>query len=112
MLAVCCGDFPRVIKIVGIIGLIITALGLLVYSGWVAMGTYFVIKVHSADTICRNTIIYVVVLYVYLAVILLVGVVIMCWKCHQLRVNWQSSRRSRSKTKYQKLPQQDPDTQE
>ena len=107
LLAVCCGDFPKPIRICGIIGFIITGLGLTVYSAWVAMGTYFVIKIHSGDPICTNTVVYVVILYVYLVVLLLVGMVVGCWKCKEAVGGIRSRRKG--KTKYQKLPQKDPD---
>lgn len=107
MLALCCGNFSKVVKICGIIGFIITCLGITVYAAWLAMGTYFVIRVHSGDEICRNTIVYVVILYIYLIVLLLVGVVMMCWKCKEIRSNKKTRRKG--KAKYVELPQKDPD---
>lgn len=106
-LTLCCGNFPKPITILGIIGIIITILGLSVYAAWVAMGTFFVIKIHSADAVCRNTLVYVILLYVYLAVFVLLATILSCWKCNEYRIKMMSNRRQKSKC-YQKLPQDDP----
>lgn len=65
--------------------MIVVCLALSVYVGWVALGTYFAIEIRSASTICRNTIVYLVLLYIYLVVLALVGVILVVWKCHDVR---------------------------
>ena len=83
--SLCCGDFPKAVKIVGTILFILVCLALSVYIGWVALGTYFAIEIRSADTVCRNMIIYLCLLYIYLVVLALVGVTLVVWKCHDVR---------------------------
>ena len=89
--SLCCGDFPKAVKIIGVVLFIIVCLALSVYIGWVALGTYFATEIRSADTVCRNTIIYLCLLYIYLVVLALVGIVLVVWKCHDLRTKSKSS---------------------
>ena len=70
--------------------------------GWLALGTYFVIRERSGSTICRNTLIEVILLYVYLFVLAIVVMVAVVWKCHDL-VEQRNTTTSR-KLKYQRLP--------
>lgn len=39
------------------------------------------IKIHGAETICRNMIMFLVLLYVYLIVLVIFSCVVMAWKC-------------------------------
>ena len=88
--SLCCGNFPKAVKIAGAIALIIMCLALSIYIGWVAVGTYFAIQIRSADAVCRNTIVYLVLLYIYLVVLVLVGLVVVIWKCHDVSTRSQA----------------------
>ena len=83
--SLCCGDFPKAIKIFGVVLFILVCLALSVYIGWIALGTYFAIEIRSASSVCRNVIVYLCLLYIYLIVLALVGIVLVVWKCHDLR---------------------------
>ena len=89
--SLCCGDFPKAVKIIGAVLFIIVCLALSIYIGWVALGTYFAISIRSADTVCRNMIVYLCLLYIYLVVLALVGIVLVVWKCHDIRTKSKSS---------------------
>lgn len=67
---------------------------LAVYLGWVAVGTYFVLKLHSWNALCRNTVIYVVLLYVYLVILLVVGVVICAWSMRRAAAGTSKKKRT------------------
>ena len=90
--SLCCGDFPKAVKIIGAILFIIVCLALSIYIGWIAIGTYFAIEIRSADTVCRNMIVYLCLLYIYLVVLALVGIVLVVWKCHDIRTNSSTAR--------------------
>jgi len=75
----CSGDFGRAVTILSAIGCVIVLLVLVVYLCWVAAGTYFVLRIHSGDALCRNTVIYVVLFYVYLVILLVVGLAMIVW---------------------------------
>lgn len=101
---ICCSSFaglcseglPRAIRIVSAIGVIIVFLVLAVYLGWLAMGTYFVLKLHSWDALCRNTVIYVVLLYVYLLILVVVGVVMCLWSVRKAAAAGTSKKKKRT----------------
>jgi hypothetical protein len=83
--ALCSTGCPKVMRICGCIGFIITVAAVSLYTGWVALGTYFVIKIHGAEAVCRNTIMYLVLLYVYLVVLTVASSVMLVWKCNDWR---------------------------
>ena len=85
----CSADFGRGVRIISAIGCIIVLLVLAVYLGWVAAGTYLVLKLHSGDALCRNTVIYVVLFYVYLVILVVVGMAMIVWKIR----DWVSSKK-------------------
>lgn len=83
--ALCSSGCPKIMRICGCVGFIITLIAVSLYTGWVALGTYFVIKIHGGESICRNTIMYLVLLYVYLVVLTIASCVVSVWKCNDLR---------------------------
>lgn len=92
--ALCSSEAPsfKVVKICGVFGCIISLLATSIFIGWVALGTYFVINIHGAATICRNTIMYLALLYVYLLVVGITGCVVMMSRCN----DWRTDSRLRS----------------
>lgn len=99
---ICCSSFaglcseglPRAIRIVSAIGAIVVFLVLVVYLGWVAAGTYFVLKLHSWNALCRNTVIYVVLLYAYLVILLVVGLVMCVWSTRRAAAGTSKKKRT------------------
>ena len=83
----CTSGMPKGCRICGVISLLIGVAATVVFMGWVALGTYFVLKIRGADTICHNTITYLALMYLYLLVLLIVGVVICLWQCNDWRRN-------------------------
>lgn len=81
----CSSRMPRGCRICGGVGLFLGALATAVFVAWVALGTYLVLRVRGADTICRNTIAYLSLLYLYLVVLVIVGVIIVIWHCKDWR---------------------------
>lgn len=78
--ALCMGSCPKTVRICGCVGFIIVLVVLSFFLGWIALGTYFVIQIHSASTVCRNTIMYLVLLYAYLFVLTIMGIVVLTWR--------------------------------
>ena len=77
-----------------------------VFVGWVVLGTYLVLKIRGADTICRNTIAYLALMYLYLVVLLIVGMVgITVWQCKDRNNGQQSTNTATLKksSEYKKL---------
>lgn len=74
----CCGfHFHYGIKILGVIGFILLAIGFLLYTGWLAYGTYLIGLFGpraAIQRVCHGVVAYVVMMYVYL-VIFIVSVV-------------------------------------
>ena len=96
--SLCCGDFPKAVKIIGALLFIVVCLALSIYVGWIAVGTYFAIEIRSADAVCRNMIIYLVLLYIYLVILALVGVILVVWKCNDVKKRSQSPSEPAAKT--------------
>ena len=91
------GDCPRAIRICGCVGAIIVLAALSVYMGWVALGTYLVIKLHGNESVCRNTIVYLVLLYAYLIILAILCFVLLLWKCNDWRKSIKTNVDSRMK---------------
>ena len=77
---------PKLMKKCGCVILIIAFIFVSIYIAWVALGTYFVILIDGTEAICRNTIMYLVLLYVYLIVLVIAFAIFLVWKCYDLRV--------------------------
>lgn len=108
--ALCSSEAPslKAIKVCGIIGCIISFLATSIFVGWVALGTYFVVNIHGAGSVCRNTILYLALLYVYLLVMAIAGGVVVVSRCNDWRKDSGSGhlRRSlvrRRKSKYDEV---------
>ena len=78
-----------------------------VFVGWVILGTYLVLKIRGADTICRNTIAYLALMCLYLVVLLIVGMVgITVWQCKDRNNGQQSTNTAttlKKSSEYKKL---------
>ena len=83
-ICLCCGDFPRGVTIVSIICFILVILAGALFIGWVALGTYLLTtygaSVIISKALCRNTAIYVVLLYIYAMVFIVVCIAAGVWK--------------------------------
>lgn len=77
----CCGDLPLAARIVGAVCLIVAAVAALLYSCWIAYGTYAITK--QPD--CINALVYLMLMYFYLFVFLGASVVAVIWKLYDLR---------------------------
>lgn len=73
--------FPKIIRGCGVIFFILALVAVSVFLGWVALGTYFVIEIRGADTICRNTIMYLILFYVYIVVVVIALLIALLYKC-------------------------------
>lgn len=83
----CCGDLPVVARIIGVVCLIIAAVAALLYTGWIAYGTYAV----SKQPDCINALVYLALMYFYLFVFLGASVVAVVWKLYDLRTGGKQS---------------------
>ena len=83
-ICLCCGDFPRAVTICSIICFILVILAGALFIGWVALGTYLLTtygaSVILTQTLCRNTAIYIVMLYIYLILFIVVCIAAAVWK--------------------------------
>jgi hypothetical protein len=85
----CCGEFPLIARVIGAICLAVTAVGVFLYAGWIAYGTYALTK--RPD--CINAIVYLGLLYFYLFVFAGASVVGIIWKLYDLRTGGKQSLR-------------------
>jgi hypothetical protein len=88
---VCCGlclGFPRPVKIAAAICIIPAAIFLAFYVAWLAMGTYLLARMDHqyiiATTICRNILVYIIFLYIYLIFIIGFGIIVAIWKINRI----------------------------
>ena len=91
----CCG-LPSWAKILGTIGVAIVVITFSIFIAWLGGGVYLVIKFNKValfSSVCRNLLVYVVLLFVYVVTVCLVGVVWCVWRVRERR------RRERTTTK-------------
>ena len=83
----CCGlNLPKAVKVLALLGFILLALGMAIYIGWLALGTYLISTMGGVNFVfqatCTGIIAYVVFMFMYILV--LVGVIIASciWSVH------------------------------
>ena len=94
---VCCGcffDFPRQVKIVAGVILIPVIVLMVLYGAWLAIGTVLLYDMNSdlaRKKICRNVIVYLVVLYIYMILLIGFGIIVCIWKCYNVHKSGKSA---------------------
>ncbi|XP_003387080.2 PREDICTED: uncharacterized protein LOC100632496 [Amphimedon queenslandica] len=87
---VCCGCFcelPKAVKIAAGITIIPVAVLMLLYGGWLVIGTVLFHDMSSdlsSKKVCRNVIVYVILLYIYLFLLIGFGTIVFIWKCYNV----------------------------
>lgn len=82
----CCCSFPKKIKIAACVLAIPVSILLSAYIAWLAFGTYLVVVMNSNrrnKVVCRNIIVYVVIMYIYLGCLIIFGLIVCLWKIHR-----------------------------
>lgn len=74
----CCGDLPTYARIIGVVCLIVAAVGALLYSGWIVYGTFAL----SKQPDCINALVYLALMYFYMIVFIGACVVGIIWKVY------------------------------
>lgn len=73
-ITLCCGfNFHYGVKIVGVIGFILLAIGFLLYVAWLAVGSYLISQFGTraaVQRVCHGVVVYVSLMYVYLLIFL------------------------------------------
>ena len=66
---------------------------MLLYGAWLAIGTVLLYDMNSSlarKKICRNVIVYLVVLYIYMILLIGFGVIVSIWKCYNVHKSGKS----------------------
>lgn len=96
-----CCELPSWAKILGAIGIAIVAIIFSIFLSWLAGGVYLVAnfdKVALLTDVCRNVMIYVVLLVVYLVTVCVVGMVWCVWRARDLQRRGRTTTRQRLDT--------------
>ena len=91
-----CCKCPRAVKIVAAVTIIPASLCLLLYFIWLALGTYLIVLTNSdaySASICRNTLVYLIFLYIYLICGVVFWIIVCLWKINSVRSS-KSSKKS------------------
>lgn len=86
----CCGCFcnlPKAVKIAAGITIIPIVVLMLLYGGWLVIGTVLFNDMNSnlsSKKVCRNIIVYVILLYIYLLLLVGFGIIVFIWKCYDV----------------------------
>ncbi len=80
-----CGDFHRLIKMMSVVGFLITGTSYVILLLWLVLGTYLLIMMGGEallESVCRNLVIYLVFMYIFAFVFFGATVIACVWQCH------------------------------
>ena len=75
------------VKIAAGITIIPVVVLMLLYGAWLAIGTVLFSDMNSnlsSKKVCRNIIVYVILLYIYMLLLIGFGVIVFIWKCYDV----------------------------
>lgn len=102
-------NFPKIVKIIAAITIIPVSLLIILFLSWLALGTFLstVMDSHARLTnlLCRNIVVYLIILYLYLFCLIGFGVVVAVWKIHGCYKDKKSGGVSYTKVTKSRIPE-------